>query len=112
VASASGLPWTFASPLITFAASGALPGAAADAPPPAPIAPTNNVLAARAYALAVPARGAPATARAILLCDEVGAILNYDAVLPGLWRRDYPTGDGSVVPDPAQAFGPFHTAAS
>jgi|GEM_PF-5268121 len=31
---------------------------------------------------------------------------------PAFTRVEWFTGDGSVVPDPAQAFGPFHTAAS
>ena len=82
-----------------FAASGALPGASGDAKPPAPIAPTNNVVGALAWGGLALRPSAPAiTLRAVLLCDEVVGILNYDEPLPGYWRKDYPAGDTSVVP--------------
>lgn len=81
-----------------FAASGALPGAAADAAPPAALAPSNNIVAARAYDLPVAPSGAPSVALAILLCDEVGSILNYDTILPGLWRKELAPGDSATVP--------------
>jgi hypothetical protein len=45
----------------------------------------------------------PARARAILLCDEVVGILNHDVPLPGVWRKDFPAGDTSVVPATALA---------
>lgn len=86
-----------------FAATGALPGAGGDAAPPAPISPSNNVVGALAWALSARAGAPPARARAVLLCDEVVGILNWDVPLPGVWRKDFPAGDTSVVPVAALA---------
>ena len=72
-----------------------------DAPPPAPAAAAgaDAIVAAVAFDLGtLPASGAPARARALLLGDEVATVLNYNALLPPLWRADFPVGDTSVVP--------------
>lgn len=84
-----------------FAATGALPGAAADATPPAPAAAAGTSAVVLGVALAVgavPASGAPVTARVLLLCDPVVAVLSFEDLLPPLWRKDFPAGDTSVVP--------------
>jgi len=81
-----------------FSVSGALPGSSGDAKPPAPITLSNNVVGALAWGTRVHLDSPAVTIRALLHCDEVVGILNYDEPLPGYWRKDYPVGDTSVVP--------------
>jgi hypothetical protein len=75
---------------------------AADAAPPASAAASGAaaVVAAVAFDLGeLPADGTPARARALLLGDEVATVLNYETLLPPVWRADVlPIGDTSVVP--------------
>ena len=90
--------------LAAFAAAGALPGAGGDAAPPAAADAADPTLSAVAFDLgALPAGGAAVRVRALLLCDEVGSVLNYATILPPLWRKDFPIGDTSVVPAAALA---------
>ena len=87
-----------------FVRTGALPGAADDAVPPAPAANSGSSAVVLGVAFAIgmlPASGAPVTLRLLLLCDPVVTVLSYDQLLPPLWRKDFPIGDTSIVPSSA-----------
>jgi len=103
-ARATSLLAPFSAAAAAFAAAGALPGAGADAAPPARADAGDPAVGAVALDLGtVFGGGVSASARALLLCDEVATVLSYGALLSPLWRRASPAGDTSVVPAAALA---------
>jgi len=86
-----------------FSTTGMLPGQTSDLQPPslANASFPDVVVSSVAFSLGTVTSTLPATARVLLLVDEIVSVLSFDTMLPPLWRKSYSIGDTTIIPTDA-----------